>query len=102
MLCASPAYNGAITGASKDWVDWMSRPFGHSALGGKHVGIITASIGLQVVAGDDHRERGLDAFLTRTVLDTIAATEGGLVIPSCPFIASYVDRRAQYQSLVAV
>ena len=204
VLSASPAYNGAITGASKDWVDWMSRPFGHWALGGKHVGIITASIGpngggaaaeylqrinramkanvispvvsvgsvhstldesamldgattslvnelaqsllitksgaevsdsldrqryelviddevvayctydvvvagdvtvidlLQVVTEDDHRERGLDSFLTRTVLDTIAATEGGLVIPSCPFVASYIDPRAQYQSLVAV
>ena len=57
---------------------------------------------LQVVTEDDHRERGLDSFLTRTVLDTIAATEGGLVIPSCPFVASYIDPRAQYQSLVAV
>ena len=102
VLSASPAYNGAITGALKDWVDWMSRPFGHCALGGKHVGINTASIGLQVVTDDDHRERGLDSFLTRTVLDTIAATEGGLVIPSCPFVASYIDPRAQYQSLVAV
>ena len=45
VLFATPAYNGSITGVLKDWIDWSSRPIGHSILATKHVGIITASIG---------------------------------------------------------
>ena len=45
VLLACPAYNGTVTGAMKDWIDWISRPFGHSALRGVPLAIITASPG---------------------------------------------------------
>lgn len=45
VLLACPAYNGTVTGAMKDWIDWISRPFGQSALQGVRLAIITASPG---------------------------------------------------------
>ena len=45
IIIATPAYNGALPGALKDWLDWMSRPLGKSVVTGKPLAILTSSIG---------------------------------------------------------
>jgi chromate reductase len=44
VLFATPEYNGSIPGALKSAIDWASRPLGHSALWGKPVAVIGASV----------------------------------------------------------
>jgi uncharacterized protein len=46
------------------------------------------------------RGRGLGARMVREMLDLIRA-EGSTVVPSCPFVADYIDRHAEYGDLVA-
>lgn len=43
LLVATPEYNGSIPGVLKNAVDWASRPFPGSVLGGKTVAVIGAS-----------------------------------------------------------
>ena len=45
LLAATPEYNGSIPGLLKNAVDWASRPFPGSALGGKTVAVMGASTG---------------------------------------------------------
>jgi NAD(P)H-dependent FMN reductase len=49
LLLASPEYNGSLSGALKNAIDWTSRPFDEYKLGaafnGKVAGILTASPG---------------------------------------------------------
>ena len=203
VLFATPAYNGAVTGVLKDWIDWASRPIGKSVLATRHVGIITASIGpnggshaaeylerinrafkANVVSpvlsvptvqtaldesatpneavtalvnevaqalvltargaevidnethgcyelhldgivtsradygvtsvGDvsvvelphtvtepQHRDHGMASFLIRNILDRISATESQRVLPSCHFVAEYIQNHPKYQHLLA-
>ena len=45
MLIATPEYNGAMSGVVKNAVDWLSRPWGNSALTDKPVVTMSAAPG---------------------------------------------------------
>jgi len=45
LIIASPEYNYAMPGSTKNIIDWLSRPYGKAALAGKPVLIITTSTG---------------------------------------------------------
>ena len=44
-LVVTPEYNGSIPGVLKNAIDWLSRPFGNSALKDKPVAVVGASLG---------------------------------------------------------
>jgi chromate reductase, NAD(P)H dehydrogenase (quinone) len=45
LLVATPEYNGTLSGALKNAIDWASRPFPNSVLKGKAVAVVGASAG---------------------------------------------------------
>lgn len=50
--------------------------------------------------GDEFEGQGIGSKLAREVLDQIRAT-GDQVVPSCPFIKSWIEKHPDYQDLVA-
>ncbi|MFF4750950.1 NAD(P)H-dependent oxidoreductase [Streptomyces sp. NPDC002514] len=45
FLLVSPEYNGTIPAVLKNAIDWLSRPYGAGAFGGKPVAVIGTSLG---------------------------------------------------------
>jgi NAD(P)H-dependent FMN reductase len=58
LLLVTPEYNGTMSAALKNAIDWISRPFGAGAIGGKPVAVIGTSHGQYggVWAHDDARK----------------------------------------------
>jgi NAD(P)H-dependent FMN reductase len=58
LLFFSPEYNGTMPAVMKNAIDWLSRPYGAGALGGKPVAVIGTALGQYggVWAHDDARK----------------------------------------------
>jgi chromate reductase len=70
VLFATPEYNGSMPGQLKQALDWGSRPYQRSALWGKPVAVIGASVtDYGAVWAQDHLRKGLGIAGAR-VLDT--------------------------------
>jgi NAD(P)H-dependent FMN reductase len=69
LLLVTPEYNGTMSAALKNAIDWISRPFGAGAISGKPVAVIGTSHGQYggVWAHDDARKSARIAGAT--VLD---------------------------------
>lgn len=50
VIISTPAYNGAVPGVLKNALDWVSRPYGSSAIAGKPVAVLSASPGARGAA----------------------------------------------------
>lgn len=68
LVICTPEYNRSIPGALKNALDWASRPYGDSALTGKPVGIIGASVGAIGTAVAQQHLRSILAYLDAPTL----------------------------------
>lgn len=53
------------------------------------------------IVKDGFAGQGVGGRLVRAALDTVAASEGVRVIAQCSFVAAFIDKHPEYQSLVA-
>jgi chromate reductase len=68
LLIATPEYNFSVPGVLKNVLDWVSRPYGDSALTGKPLAIIGGGGGQGTNRAQDHLRQiahGLDMQLVR-------------------------------------
>jgi NAD(P)H-dependent FMN reductase len=63
LLFVTPEYNRSIPGVLKNAIDWGSRPWGHSAWGGKPGAVIGTSVGAIGTAIAQSHLRGVCAYL---------------------------------------
>ena len=49
---------------------------------------------------DAFEGKGLGSYFAKTVLDGLRA-EGTKIVPSCPFVASFIERHPDYEDMVA-
>jgi NAD(P)H-dependent FMN reductase len=68
ILFVTPEYNRSIPGVLKNAIDWASRPWGHSAWGGKPGAIIGTSVGAIGTAIAQSHLRGVCAYLDIALL----------------------------------
>jgi NAD(P)H-dependent FMN reductase len=80
LLFVTPEYNGTMTAALKNAIDWISRPFGAGAITGKPVAVIGISHGQYggVWAHDDARKSA------RIAGQTCSMTSSCLCLPLTP------------------
>jgi uncharacterized protein len=78
-------YEIHVDGALAGFVVYRTRP---DALALTHTEILP-----------EYEGKGLGSVLARGVLDDIRAN-GGLIVPLCPFIASFIKRHPEYESLI--
>ena len=68
LILLSPEYNGSVTGALKNAIDWASRPYDSSVLFDKPTGIIGATMGLAGTAiSQMHLRQVLDQLHVRVL-----------------------------------
>ncbi len=104
VLLACPAYNGSVTGAMKDWIDWVSRPFGRSVLRGVPLAVITASPGSKGgVQAATYLERITQSLGARLVAEplTIANVGAALDTDGRPDASTSAAIRRLVESLLA-
>jgi predicted GNAT family acetyltransferase len=53
------------------------------------------------VVADAFEGRGVGSALVRAALDDVRDTGGRSVVPSCPFVGSWIKKHPDYQPLVA-
>lgn len=53
------------------------------------------------IVKDGFAGQGVGGRMVRAALDTVAASEGVRVIAQCSFVAAFIDKHPEYQSLVA-
>ncbi|WP_327177054.1 NAD(P)H-dependent oxidoreductase [Streptomyces sp. NBC_01335] len=68
LIIATPSYNGMVSGVLKNALDWLSRPWGASALTGLPVAVLSASTGTY---GAADAQPGLCAVLKRAGSEVI-------------------------------
>jgi len=105
LLIACPTYNGTVTGAMKDWIDWVSRPFGRSALRGVPLAIMTASPGskggVQAATYLERITQSLGATLVAEPL-TIAGVGAALDADGRPDVATTAAIRQLAEALLGL
>jgi NAD(P)H-dependent FMN reductase len=69
-LVVTPEYNGSIPGVLKNAIDWLSRPFGNSALKDKPIAVVGAAAGRSSgVWGHDETRKSFGIAGPRVVED---------------------------------
>lgn len=68
LLFVTPEYNRSIPGVLKNAIDWGSRPWGHSAWGGKPGAVIGTSVGAIGTALAQSHLRNVCAYLDIALL----------------------------------